>query len=83
MQGGKNANPHITHNLRSDDIDGMVREFIENESFRRTFRSDQVYLFHEILSMGANEDGRAITPEVMDDLTCTFKGECPTMGWCE
>lgn len=58
----------ITHNIRSDDIPGYTREFIENESFRKQSRSDQVYLFHEIISFNANEDTAALTPEVVSDI---------------
>lgn len=57
-----------THNLRSDTIVGYVKEFIENEAFRRQSRSDQVYLFHEIISFNANEDSTALTPEIINDI---------------
>lgn len=69
LREGKGDLPEtFAHNLRSDDIDGIVREFLENESFRKTFRSDQVYLTHEIVSFGAKEEGRHLTPEVMADI---------------
>ncbi|HVW97065.1 MAG TPA: relaxase/mobilization nuclease domain-containing protein [Mucilaginibacter sp.] len=70
LQDGKTAKPEIfTHNLRSDTVAGYTKEFIENESFRQHSRSDQVYLFHEILSFNASEDASKITSEVMQDIT--------------
>ncbi|MFA5987732.1 MAG: relaxase/mobilization nuclease domain-containing protein [Candidatus Paceibacterota bacterium] len=69
MQGECNDRPEIfTHNLRSDTEAGYVGEFVENESFRRSFRSDQAYLFHEIISFNAKEDRERITSEVMEDI---------------
>jgi hypothetical protein len=58
----------ITHNLRSDDIESLVKEFAENESFRKQSRSDQVYLFHEIISFNANEDATALTSAIINDI---------------
>jgi hypothetical protein len=60
--------PMYTNNLRSSDIAGYVAEFIENEAFRRHSRSDQIHLFHEIVSFHADESKDAITPAMIDDL---------------
>jgi len=69
LQEGKNEKPEIiSHNLRSDTIPGYTKEFIENESFRQHTRSDQVYLFHEIISFNASEDNNQIGPEVIRDI---------------
>lgn len=69
LQNGKNSKPEIiTNNLRSNTIDGYIKEFLENESFRKVSRSDQVFLFHEILSFNAREDSQGITPELMHDI---------------
>jgi len=57
-----------TNNLRSDTISGFIREFVENEAFRKYSRSDQIHLFHEIVSFGADEDREAITPAMLNDL---------------
>ena len=57
-----------TQNLRSDIIEGYVQEFIENEAFRKQSRSDQIYLFHEIMSFSADENNTLLTPEMLDDL---------------
>ena len=57
-----------THNLCSDTIEDYIKEFIENEAFRRQSRSDQIYLFHEIISFHANENNAAISKEMIDDL---------------
>ncbi len=62
------ADQVFTHNLRSETIHGYVNEFIENESFRKHSRSDQVYLTHEILSFNANEEARHITNEMLQDI---------------
>jgi hypothetical protein len=57
-----------TNNLRSNTVPGFVKEFIENEVFRKYSRSDQIHLFHEIVSFGADEKKEAITPAMVDDL---------------
>jgi hypothetical protein len=59
----------FTHNLRSNTIAGYVKELIENESFRKHSRSDQVYLTHEILSFSANEDAKHLTDGMLADVT--------------
>jgi len=61
-----------THNLRSVDVTGYVREFMENEAFRRQPRSDQIYLFHEIISFHAQETDAVITKDMIDDLVQTY-----------
>jgi hypothetical protein len=59
----------IKHNLRSDDLEGYVQEFMKNESFRRHSRKSQVYIHHEIIGLSSNEDKDSITKEMMEDLT--------------
>lgn len=69
LKDGKNKAPEIfRHNLRSQTLDGYTREFVENESFRKHARKDQIYLFHEILSFNANEDSAKITPQAMKEI---------------
>lgn len=71
-----------TQNLRSTTIAGYVREFVENEAFRRQSRSDQVYLFHEIVSFHAQEDNSMITRAMLDDLVGEYfrlRGETGVM----
>ncbi|MGY3214787.1 relaxase/mobilization nuclease domain-containing protein [Mucilaginibacter sp. HD30] len=63
-----------TNNLRGADIDAFVSQFMENEAFRRQTRSDQIYLFHEIVSFHAEEDGTAITKETVDNLVAKYMG---------
>lgn len=60
--------PVYAQNLRSSSVSGYVREFVENEAFRRHSRSDQIHLFHEIVSFHADESREAITPAMTDDL---------------
>jgi hypothetical protein len=73
---GDDAKTHktrfYTQNLRSDTIEGFVSEFIENEAFRRNIRSDQVHLFHEIVSFHAGEDRDAMTEAMIDDLASEY-----------
>ncbi len=57
-----------TNNLRSSNIAGYIKEFIENEAFRKHPRSDQVHLFHEIISWHIDENKEVITPALIDDL---------------
>jgi hypothetical protein len=61
-----------THNLRSNTIEGYVQEFIENEAFRQHTRSDQIFLFHEIVSFHANENKEDITKATIDDLVMEY-----------
>lgn len=63
---GKDQNPPriLTHNIRGTSIKEMEREFMENETFRRISRADQVYLFHEIVSMSAL-DKETITEDLL------------------
>jgi len=58
----------MTHNLRSDTRAGYEQEFIENEALRKNRRSDQIYMYHEIISISANEDIANITDTMLNDL---------------
>lgn len=58
----------LTHNFKTDTIKGLEAEFLQNEAYRRISRSDQIMLYHEILSLSSNEDVY-ITDEVLTDLT--------------
>lgn len=57
-----------TQNLRSDSVDGYIREFIENEAFRRTRRKDSISLYHEIISFNSIEKRHIFTQGVIEDL---------------
>jgi hypothetical protein len=71
LQDGKNEKPEIiSHNLRSDTIPGYTKGFIENESLRQHTRSDQVYLFHEIISFNAKEDN--ISTDIIKDIATEY-----------
>lgn len=64
----QNEKPQIiTHNLHTVDPILSAREFLENETFRATTRSDQVFLYHEIISF-SNLDSQKIYPEMLEDL---------------
>lgn len=58
----------LTHNLRGETLEEWVKEFKENENFRKQKRSDQVFLFHEILSF-SNQDTANLTPEILKDIS--------------
>jgi hypothetical protein len=58
----------ILHNLRSDNLNGWMQEFMQNEAFRNVSRSDQLYFYHEILSFSSNENNALITDEVLRDI---------------
>lgn len=57
----------ITHNLKTDGIDEMAKEYMENESFRIQERKDSVRMYHEILSF-SNKDRGEITEEITVDI---------------
>jgi hypothetical protein len=59
----------ITHNIRSHDPKDWPREFIQNEAFRKYPRSNQIYLYHEILSFSSREDEKNVTPEMIEDIS--------------
>jgi hypothetical protein len=62
------ASQVFTQNLRSNNIQGYVKEFIDNESFRKHGRSNQLYMTHEIISFSANEDAKHLTDEMLADM---------------
>lgn len=58
----------LTHNLKGRSIEKWVKQFKENETFRKIRRKDSVYLTHEILSWH-REDARHLTLEKLEDMT--------------
>jgi hypothetical protein len=76
---GKNGKPFIiTHNFRGSTKDEWVKEFMENEAFRQYIRKDQIYLYHEIISLSNKENKELITQEVLQDLAqqyINFRGK--------
>ena len=69
----KDSKPHIiTHNLRSETIVGYEQEFIENEALRKSKRSDRIYMYHEIISLSANEDNSIMTDALLNDLALRY-----------
>ncbi|MDP1728495.1 MAG: relaxase/mobilization nuclease domain-containing protein [Bacteroidota bacterium] len=70
LNESKTPDSHIfTHNLRSKkrDVKNITKEFIENESYRKYSRSDQVFLNHEIISF-SNMDSVKIQPAMIQDI---------------
>jgi hypothetical protein len=49
------------------DVNGLTKEFLENESYRKYTRSDQIFLNHEILSF-SSRDSPKITTGVLKDI---------------
>lgn len=60
----------IRHNLRSGDMDGIIREFIENDTHRRK-RKNGVVLYHEILSYSP-KDTKKLNLEILEDIAQKF-----------
>ncbi len=60
----------IRHNLRSADTDGIIREFIENDTHRRK-RKNGVVLYHEILSYSP-KDTKNLNLEILEDIAQKF-----------
>jgi len=61
-----------TQNLRSNTLDGYVQEFVTNEAFRAKSRDDQIFIYHEIISLHRDERAEVITPKVIADLAQTY-----------
>ncbi len=57
----------ITHNLRGDSIDNWVKQFLENENYRKIKRKDSISLTHEILSWH-KDDVKNISLEKMQTM---------------
>jgi len=55
----------LTHNLRGDTIDKWVKQFTENEQYRKIKRKDSNYLTHEILSWH-KDDAKNISLDKME-----------------
>lgn len=60
----------IRHNLRSNEADGIVREFIENDTYRRK-RKNGVVLYHEILSYSP-KDAKNLDLTILEDIAQKF-----------
>jgi hypothetical protein len=61
----------IRHNIRSRSMNGFVKEFKENESFRLVHRKDSVKLYHTIISF-SNKDKAHITDNILKDIAKKF-----------
>lgn len=62
----------IKHNLRSTDIEGLIKELALNESYRLHNRKDQVYFTHEILSFSANENPEAVSSSILREVALEY-----------
>jgi len=73
LQDIKNDKAEVyTQNLRSNTVTGYIQEFIENEAFRRSIRSDQIFLTHEVISFHRDENGYLLSHEVVEDLAYEY-----------
>lgn len=61
----------LKHNIRSKDVEGYIKEFKDNESYRIYRRKDSVILFHTILSF-APDDTKRITKPMLKDIAQKF-----------
>lgn len=57
----------LTHNILSNDIEGITKEFVANDNFRIKKRKGLVLLYHEILSF-SDKDQRHLTDEKLRDI---------------
>jgi len=57
----------IKKNVRSNSMEEWIKEFKENESLRINNRSDNVKLFHTVLSF-SNKDKGVITEQMLNDI---------------
>jgi REP element-mobilizing transposase RayT len=76
---GNKGNPVIiTHNLKGNSKPEWIKQFIENESFRQHPRKNQIFLYHEIISLSSKENKELITQVVLEDLAnqyINFRGK--------
>lgn len=56
----------ITHNIMGIDIKEWIKQFKENETFRKIHKSNSVLLYHEIISFHKEDD---VSLEIMEDIT--------------
>lgn len=57
----------VRHNIRSKTVEGFIKEFQNNESYRIYRRKDSVILFHTILSFSPNDKFR-VSKRILKDL---------------
>ncbi len=57
----------ISHNLKGRKIDGLVKQYLENEKFRKRKRKDSVILTHEIISFH-KDDSDNINIEKLEEI---------------
>ena len=57
----------IKHNVRGTDLKAWVKEFDKNETYRLRKRSDNVKMFHTILSF-SNKDHKHISEKILRDI---------------
>lgn len=66
------ADKHVfLHNIRGRTKKEWVQEFKENETYRKYKRSDQAYLFHEILSF-SKADKISINEKILQDIASEY-----------
>ncbi|MBS1595804.1 MAG: relaxase/mobilization nuclease domain-containing protein [Bacteroidetes bacterium] len=57
----------IRHNIQSENVSGIVKEFKACEDGRKIKRSNSVKIYHEVYAIGG-KDKTAVTPEMLRDL---------------
>jgi hypothetical protein len=57
----------VSHNLKGNDINGWVKQYQENEQYRRLKRVNSVVLTHEIISFH-KDDATNITLQKLEDI---------------
>src|ERR1700741_1033396 len=61
----------VRHNIRSRSLNGIIREYKDNESYRLVQRKDSVRLFHAIISF-SDKDREQIYDALLKDVARKF-----------
>jgi len=64
----------VSHNLKGNKIDDWVKQFYENENYRKLKRENSVILTHEIISFH-KDDAKNITLEKLEDIARQYVRE--------
>lgn len=64
----------ITHNLKGDRVDDWVKQYQENEEYRKCKRTDSVLLTHEIISFH-KDDAKNISLAKLEDIARQYVRE--------
>jgi hypothetical protein len=58
----------ITHNLRSENLEGYTQEFIQNEAMRKSVHPRQIYMYHTIIAFSDKENSDNLNDEILQEI---------------